>query len=75
MKDLVYMARYNPEHLKNWWGPKGFTNTFQEFDVRPGGKWKFTMHGPKKGNYKIECEFSDRQATFDILETPFATTF
>ena len=54
---LVYSAWTDPEHLKNWWGPKGFTNTFNEFDLRPGGKWSFIMHGPDKGNYANECEF------------------
>lgn len=55
--DTVFQAFSGPEHLKNWWGPKGFTNTFHEFDFRPGGKWVFTMHGPEKGNYQNECEF------------------
>lgn len=55
--ELAYAAWTEPEHLKNWWGPKGFTNTFNEFDLRPGGKWSFIMHGPDKGNYANECEF------------------
>ena len=55
--ELVFTAWTNPNHLKNWWGPKGFTNTFKEFDLRPGGKWSFVMHGPDKGNYINECEF------------------
>lgn len=54
---LVYEAWSNPEHLIKWWGPKGFTNTFHEFDFREGGKWSFTMHGPEAGNYANECEF------------------
>lgn len=57
-KELVYSAWADPDHLKNWWGPKGFTNTFTEFDFRPGGKWSFMMHGPEKGNYPNECEFT-----------------
>jgi len=56
-RDLAYKAWADPDHLKNWWGPKGFTNTFNEFDFRPGGKWSFIMHGPDKGNYPNECEF------------------
>lgn len=56
-RELVYRAWSNPNHLKNWWGPAGFTNTFNEFDFRVGGKWSFTMHGPDKGNYANECEF------------------
>lgn len=54
---LVYRAWTDSAHLKNWWGPAGFTNTFQEFDLRVGGRWRFIMHGPDKGNYVNECEF------------------
>jgi uncharacterized protein YndB with AHSA1/START domain len=56
-REIVFKAMTEPEHLKNWWGPKGFTNTFNEFDMRPGGKWSFVMHGPDKGNYRNECVF------------------
>jgi uncharacterized protein YndB with AHSA1/START domain len=56
-KDLLFSAWSNPDHLKKWWGPNGFTNTFTEFDFREGGKWIFIMHGPEKGNYNNEVEF------------------
>jgi uncharacterized protein YndB with AHSA1/START domain len=56
-RELVFRAWSDPGHLKNWWGPAGFTNTFNEFDFRVGGKWSFIMHGPEKGNYANECEF------------------
>lgn len=56
-RDLAYKAWEDPNHLKNWWGPKGFTNTFNEFNFSVGGKWSFIMHGPDKGNYPNECEF------------------
>ncbi|MBF4491013.1 SRPBCC family protein [Flavobacterium sp. MR2016-29] len=56
-QELVFEAWTNPNHLKNWWGPKGFTNTFSEFDLRTGGKWKFVMHAPEQGNFQNECEF------------------
>lgn len=56
-KELLFKAWSEPEHLKNWWGPAGFTNTFHQFDFKVGGKWVFTMHGPEKGNYQNECEF------------------
>lgn len=55
--ELVFSAWAEPDHLKNWWGPNGFTNTFEEFDFRVGGRWKFVMHGPDKGNYQNEVEF------------------
>lgn len=55
--EIVYEAFANPEHLKNWWGPEGFTNTIHEFDLKPGGKWILTMHGPEKGNYENSSIF------------------
>lgn len=55
--ETVYEAFANPEHLKNWWGPEGFTNTIHQFDLKPGGKWILTMHGPEKGNYENSSIF------------------
>jgi len=45
-RELVFAAWTSPEHLDRWWGPNGFRNTVHEIDVRPGGVWRFTMHGP-----------------------------
>jgi uncharacterized protein YndB with AHSA1/START domain len=56
-RELVFKAWTDPLILKHWWGPTGFTNTFHEFNPVPGGKWRFTMHGPEKGNYENECVF------------------
>lgn len=57
-KEVAYQAFANPEHLEKWWGPEGFTNTIHEFDLRPGGKWIVTMHGPEKGNYENSSVFN-----------------
>lgn len=45
-RDLVWKVWTNPEHTAIWWGPKGFTNTIYEMNVKPGGIFKFMMHGP-----------------------------
>ena len=45
-KELVWEMWTNPEHIKHWWGPNGFTNTILKMDVRPGGEWELIMHGP-----------------------------
>jgi uncharacterized protein YndB with AHSA1/START domain len=45
-RELVWQAYTDPRHVAHWWGPDGFTNTVHEIDVRPGGMWRFTMHGP-----------------------------
>jgi uncharacterized protein YndB with AHSA1/START domain len=57
----VYHAWTNPDILQKWWGPKGFTNTFHEFNLVPGGKWLYTMHGPDTGNYPNESVCIDIQ--------------
>lgn len=54
----VYNAFSNPGNLKEWWGPEGFTNTIHEFDLRVGGSWRLTMHGPEKGNYENAALFT-----------------
>lgn len=66
-KETLFKAWSDPNHLKNWWGPKGFTNTFREFDFRVGGKWSFTMHGPDKGHYQNECEFIKINASQNLI--------
>jgi len=50
-RELVFEAWTDPKHIIKWWGPKGFTNTFYEMDVRPGGVWRFMMHGPNGVDY------------------------
>ena len=57
-KETVFRAWSDPTHLANWWGPAGFTNTFEIFEFREGGTWKFMMHGPDKGNYPNEVVFT-----------------
>jgi uncharacterized protein YndB with AHSA1/START domain len=51
-RELVFKMWTDPEHVAKWWGPKGFTNTIYEMDVRPGGVWRFVMHGPDGVDYQ-----------------------
>jgi uncharacterized protein YndB with AHSA1/START domain len=48
---LVFEVWTKPEHIKHWWGPRGFTNTISKMDVKPNGEWIFVMHGPDGTNY------------------------
>lgn len=45
-RDLVFQAWTNKEHISRWFGPKGFTTTTHEMDVRVGGMWRFELRGP-----------------------------
>jgi uncharacterized protein YndB with AHSA1/START domain len=55
--ELVWKAWTDPNHVKEWWGPNGFTNTIHEMDVRPGGVWRFVMHGPDGTDYQNKIVF------------------
>jgi uncharacterized protein YndB with AHSA1/START domain len=57
-RDLVWRAWTEPEHLIQWWGPDGFTNTFHEISVKPGGIWRFMMHGPDGTDYPNKIIFT-----------------
>ncbi|WNQ11885.1 SRPBCC family protein [Paenibacillus aurantius] len=50
-RELVFQTWTKQEHLQNWWGPKGFTITVQEIEVKPGGVWRYVMHGPDGVDY------------------------
>jgi uncharacterized protein YndB with AHSA1/START domain len=56
-RERVFDAFSDPQHLARWWGPKGFSNSFHEFDLRPGGAWRFVMHGPDGANYPNHSVF------------------
>ncbi|TMH41128.1 MAG: hypothetical protein E6H59_09435, partial [Betaproteobacteria bacterium] len=47
-RDLVWKVWTEPEHIATWWGPKGFTTTTHKMEVKPGGVWRFVMHGPDR---------------------------
>jgi uncharacterized protein YndB with AHSA1/START domain len=49
---LVFDAWTDPKHVAQWWGPSGFTTTTEAMDVRPGGEWRFVMHGPDGRDYR-----------------------
>jgi uncharacterized protein YndB with AHSA1/START domain len=49
--EVVFRAWTDPEQIVRWWGPNGFTTSIHEMDVRPGGVWRFVMHGPDGTDY------------------------
>lgn len=55
--EVVYSAFSTPEILATWWGPDGFTNTFEVFEFKIDGRWKFVMHSPDGKDYLNENEF------------------
>jgi uncharacterized protein YndB with AHSA1/START domain len=56
-RDKVFEAFSDATKLARWWGPTGFTNTFESFDFTPHGRWTFIMHGPDGSSYQNENVF------------------
>jgi len=57
--DLVWEVWTEPEHIAQWWGPDGFTNTISKMDVKPEGIWDLVMHGPDGTDYKNKSIFKE----------------
>lgn len=76
--ELVWEVFTTPEHIKNWWGPNGFTNTIHTMDVKPGGLWELVMHGPDGTDYKNKSVYKEivkpTKIVFDHIAPNFTAT-
>ena len=76
--DLIWEVWTHPEHIVNWWGPDGFTNTIQKMNFQEGGEWKFTMHSPDGTNYPNRSIFKEiipfKKIVFEHFNPHFITT-
>ncbi|HWV58436.1 MAG TPA: SRPBCC family protein [Longimicrobiales bacterium] len=61
--ERVFVAWTEQDRISRWWGPNGFTTTTFEMDVRPGGVWRFVMHGPDGTDY-------DNWIRYEVVERP-----
>ncbi len=55
---LVWEAWTQPEHIVQWWGPKGMDIKVIEHDFRVGGKWKYTMEMPDGNEFITDGVYS-----------------
>jgi uncharacterized protein YndB with AHSA1/START domain len=58
-RELVWKMWTDPEHIKHWWGPNGFTTTIHRMEVRPDGVWEFVMHGPDGVDYQNRVVYQE----------------
>jgi uncharacterized protein YndB with AHSA1/START domain len=56
---MVWDAWTVPEEVAQWWGPRGFTITTHSRDLRTGGHWTYTMHGPDGTYYENITTYLD----------------
>jgi uncharacterized protein YndB with AHSA1/START domain len=58
-RKLVFAAWTDSKHLAQWWGPNGFTTTTSAFEMKPGGVWRYVMHGPDGTDYQNRITFDE----------------
>jgi uncharacterized protein YndB with AHSA1/START domain len=55
--EIVWKVWSDVDHLNNWWGPRGFTQTTAKHEFRENGAWSFVMHGPNGVDYQNEMVY------------------
>lgn len=52
-RELVFTMFAELEHLKAWWGPRGWELPVSRMDFRPGGEWHYCMKcvDPAQGSF------------------------
>ncbi|QNI37211.1 SRPBCC family protein [Edaphobacter albus] len=77
-RELLWTIWTEPEHVIQWWGPEGFTNTTEKMDVRAGGEWNHVMHGPDGTDYINRIVYREvvkpEKLVFDHISVPYHRT-
>jgi uncharacterized protein YndB with AHSA1/START domain len=58
-RDLVWQAWTDPKMMAQWFGPRGFTSSVPQLDVRIGGALRIVMHGPDGNDYPMKGVFRE----------------
>jgi len=54
---LVWRAITEAGHFARWWGPREYTCTVREMDVRPGGRWEAEQSTPAGAVHRFWGEY------------------
>lgn len=65
--EQIFAAISDPQRLARWWGPAGFTNTFEVCEFKVGGRWSLVMHGPDGTNYPNENIFAEIEPSKKVV--------
>ncbi|PKR76905.1 ATPase [Halalkalibacillus sediminis] len=74
-RDLVFKAFTDPDHLANWWGPKGWETTIHRFELEPKGVWHYCMHCVDKEQVDFYGQKSCGKSVFHEIISPEKLTF
>ncbi|HUG15076.1 MAG TPA: SRPBCC family protein [Thermomicrobiales bacterium] len=67
--DLVFDATTEPNHVRNWWGPRGTVLSVCEIDPRVGGRWRYVMLGPDGEEIGFSGEYLEIERPSKIVHT------
>lgn len=68
-RERVFAAWVDPKAIGQWWGPRGFSTTTHSMEMRAGGVWKYTMHGPDGTDYANEVRYEAVEIPERIIYT------
>ena len=63
----VWEAWTDPDQVAKWWGPRGFTITTHSKDLKAGGHWNYTMHGPDGVDYPNKTKYYEVEKYAKLL--------
>lgn len=69
-RDLVFTMFKEPEHLKRWWGPRGWELPVCEVDFRPGGVWHYCMKCVDQAQEKFYGMESWGKGVYEEIDEP-----
>ena len=58
----VWRAWTDPKMLSQWFGPRGFTSSVPQWELRVGGALRIVMHGPDGNDYPMKGVFTEVKA-------------
>ncbi|MEL6534562.1 MAG: SRPBCC domain-containing protein [Bacteroidota bacterium] len=69
---LVWEAWTQPNHISQWWGPKGMTTEIKKHAFEEGGEWEYSMAMPDGKDFRsfgqyqkiVEPELIETTANF-----------
>ena len=68
-RQLVYEALTQPEHVKNWYGPRVMKMISCEIDLRVGGTWRFVVRAPEGSDHAFSGEYRELVPQERIVNT------
>lgn len=56
-REAVFAALTKSEAIMQWFGPDGATTRVADVDLRPGGRYRFEIHGSEGGIHGVGGEY------------------